>query len=303
MPFAPEEGSVSIDVEVAGVTYADMLIMSGGYQVKRPTPFVPGAEVVGIVSQAPAGGHVAPGDRVVALTPEGGWQERVSVPASAVFAVPDGLSAPAASSLLTNHVSAHFALVTRGLAASGETLLVHGAAGGVGSAAIELGDALGMTTIAVVSTQEKADFAVGLGADHVVRQDQWRADVIALVGQERGVDVVLDPVGGDRLTDSLRTLRAGGRHLVLGFTAGEIPEVKVNRLLLNNLSLIGVATGPYMDSHPGELERQWAGVSALLHARGRSPAEATLVPFHDFKEALNQVAGRRAVGKVALSLS
>jgi NADPH:quinone reductase len=199
-----------------------------------------------------------------------------------------------------NHTSAHFALVTRGRATAGETLLVHGAAGGVGSAALELGRASGMRTIAVVSTDAKAEFAQAVGAHDVVRVEDWKSQVEALVGT-RGVDVVLDPVGGDRFVDSLRVLADLGRLLVVGFVGGAIPEVKVNRLLLNNLSVVGVATGPFMERHPGELARQWSAVQDLL-LRVESPSpEATTFDVADVDVAIAHLAQRDAVGKVALS--
>jgi NADPH2:quinone reductase len=292
-------GLVSIRVEAAGVTQPDLLQISGRYQTARPLPFVPGAEAVGTVTAAPEGAEGLIGRRVVAITPEGAWQEQVAVPAHQVFAVPGDVSADRAAGLLVNYVAAYFGLVTRGAARSGETLVVHGAAGGIGGAAVQIGTALGLRTIAVVSTPAKAEYATSLGATDAVLADSWKARVDELVGPS-GIDAVFDPVAGDRFDDSLRILRPGGRLLVIGFLGGHIPEVKVNRLLLRNISLVGVATGAYMQQHPSELGTAWNALSDLID-RGRLelPA-ATTFPMSQVDEAVAAVRERRAVGKVAI---
>ena len=235
---------VVVEVHAAGVAFPDALLTRGLYQMKPELPFVPGSEIAGVVRSAPAGSGFAPGDRVLGLTGVSGGMAEVAVLAPEnVFALPDAVSFAAGAGILFNDLTVHFALAVRGRLAAGETVLVHGAAGGIGTSALRLAGLLGAgRTIAVVSTEAKADIARAAGATDVVLTDGWLAAVKALTGG-RGVDVVLDPVGGDRFTDSLRSLAPQGRVLVVGFTAGEIPTVKVNRLLLNNVDVVGVGWG------------------------------------------------------------
>jgi NADPH2:quinone reductase len=278
---------VLIAVEVAGVAQPDILQIFGQYQNSRPMPFVPGTEVIGTVLSAPPGSEELVGRRVTAITPEGAWQQRVAVPVPFVFAVPADVSASQASLLLVNYVAAHFALVLRGSARSGETLVVHGAAGGIGGAAVQVGAALGLRTIAVTSTAEKADYARSLGAAEVVPTERWKATVDELVGAA-GVDMVFDPVAGDRFDDSLR---------------GEIPQVKINRLLLRNVSLVGVATGAYMQHDPAQLTRTWGALCELLTTDRLQLPDATTFPLSKVDDAVAAVRDRRAVGKVALTMA
>jgi len=295
----PAEGGVIIAVEAAGVSQPDVLQISGTYQVRRELPFVPGTEAVGLVVSAPPGAEHLAGRRVIAITPEGAWQEQVSVPQEAALLVPQGLSPTQAVLLLVNHVAAYFALTARGNARKGETLLVHGAAGGIGSAAVQLGSALGLRTIAVASTPEKAAYARSLGASEVVASDDWRSSVEALTGPA-GVDLVFDPVAGDRFDDGLRVLKPGGRLLIIGFLGGAIPEVKVNKLLLRNISLVGVATGAFMLHKPAEMARIWAEVTSMIDRGTLRPAGATAFPLAEADRAVALIRQRRAVGKVCL---
>lgn len=295
----PADPGVVIAVEAAGVAQPDILQISGAYQVKREMPFVPGTEAVGVVVSAPPSAEHLVGRRVVAITPQGSWQEQVSVSPEAVFVVPDGVSPTQATLLLVNHVAAYFALATRGCARRGETLLVHGAAGGIGGAAVQVGNALGLRTIAVASTPEKAAYARSLGASDVVASDGWKQSVEALVGSA-GVDLVFDPVAGDRFEDGLRVLRPGGRFLIIGFLGGPVPEVRVNKLLLRNISLVGVATGAYMHYDPAEMGRVWAAITAMIDRAALRLAEATTFPLAEAGRAVALVRDRRAVGKVCL---
>lgn len=235
------DDGVLIDVVAAGVSFADLLQTTGSYQMKVDLPYTPGMDASGVIRSAPARTGLTPGQRVAVLLPHGGWQEVISAPAARVLPLPADMSFEAGAAAPLNYLTALFALARRAQAQPGETLLVHGAAGGVGTAAVQLGKALGLRTVAVASDQAKADFARRCGADHAVRGDGWLAAVRDLLG-ERAVDIVADPVGGDRMTDSLRSLGPQGRLLVLGFTAGEIPVVKVNRLLLGNTGVLGVAS-------------------------------------------------------------
>ncbi len=295
--------AVLIDVHAAGVAFPDALLTRGRYQYKPDLPFTPGAEIAGVVRSAPADAHVKAGDRVLGLTMlSGGMAEVVALPAERVFALPDGVSFEAGAGILFNDLTVQFALRTRGRLAKGETVLVHGAAGGIGTSALRLAPALGAArTIAVVSTEEKAEIARAAGASDVVLADGFR-DAVKELTDGRGVDIVVDPVGGDRFTDSLRSLAVGGRLLVIGFTGGEIPTVKVNRLLLNNVDVVGAGWGAWTFSHPGYLQEQWAELQPLL-ASGAVPApQPEVYPLEQAAQAIASLENRSAKGKVVLNL-
>lgn len=296
-------GAVVIEVHAAGVAFPDALQSRGLYQHKPPLPYVPGAELAGVVRSAPAGAHVAAGDRVAALTMLcGAMAEVVAVPADQVFKLPDNVSFEAGAGLLFNDLTVHCALRTRGRLAPGETVLVHGAAGGIGTSTLRLAPAFGAArTIAVVSSPEKAEIARAAGASDVVMADGFKDAVAELTGG-RGVDVVLDPVGGDRFTDSLRSLKAGGRLLVVGFTGGEIPTVKVNRLLLNNIDAIGVGWGAWAGSHPGYLAEQWAELAPLLASGAVGAPQPVVFGLERAGEAIGSLENRSAAGKVVVTI-
>ena len=294
-------GQVLIDVHVAGVTFPEVLQSRGQYQLKPELPFVPGSEVAGVVREAPEGGAVKVGDRVAAFPGLGGFAEVVAALPQAVFPLPDAVSFEAGASLPMNYLTVHFALVRRGQLRSGETVLVHGAAGGVGTAAVQLASALGARVIAVVSSPEKGEVARRAGADEVVDAADFRAQVKELTGG-RGVDVVVDPVGGDRFTDSLRSLAPEGRLLVIGFTGGEIPTVKVNRLLLNNVSVVGVGWGAFWTADVGYLQEQWADLLPLLEAGKLDPVIGSRHRLEEAANALVEIDERRAAGKVLLTV-
>ncbi|MFE3959873.1 NADPH:quinone oxidoreductase family protein [Nocardia sp. NPDC059091] len=296
-------GGVVIDVHAAGIAFPDVLMTRGLYQMKPPLPYVVGCEVGGIVREAPEGSHVRPGDRVVALTLLGNAAAEVAVaPAEMVFKLPDNVSLESGAGVLFNDLTVHFCLRNRGRLAPGETVLVHGAAGGIGTSTLRMAQALGAgRVIAVVSTEEKAEVARANGATDVVLTDGWLAAVKELTGG-RGVDIVLDPVGGDRFTDSIRSLASAGRLLVVGFTAGDIPTVKVNRLLLKNVEVVGAAWGEWVMSHPGYLQEQWAEVEPLLANGKITPPEPLLYALAHTAEAVSALDKRTATGKVVVTL-
>lgn len=297
------DGAVVVDVYAAGVAFPDALLTRGLYQHKPGLPFVPGAEAAGVVRSAPAGAHVSAGDRVAALTMlSGGMAQTIALPREQVFALPDTVSFEAGAGLLFNDLTVHFALTQRGRLSDGETVLVHGAAGGIGTSALRLAPALGAArTIAVVSTQDKADIARAAGATDVVLADGFKDAVREMTGG-RGVDIVVDPVGGDRFTDSLRSLAPGGRLLVVGFTGGDIPTVKVNRLLLNNLDAVGVGWGAWAMSHPGYLAHQWSELQPLLAAGTIAAPQPEVYPLQRAAEAIAALENRSARGKVVLRM-
>ena len=299
----PGTDGVVIEVHAAGVAFPDALQTRGLYQYKAPLPYIPGAEVAGVVRSAPTAAHVRAGDRVAGLTLlTGGMAEVVTLPAERVFALPDSVSFEAGAGVLFNDLTVHFALRTRGRLAAGETVLVHGAAGGIGTSTLRLAPAFGAArVIAVVSTEAKGETARAAGATDVVLADGFKDAVAELTGG-RGVDIVLDPVGGDRFTDSLRSLAPGGRLLVVGFTGGEIPTVKVNRLLLNNVDAVGVGWGAWTMTHPGYLAQQWAELAPLLASGAVSAPEPEVYPFERAGDAIASLENRSATGKVVLKV-
>ena len=288
-------------MHVAGVTFPEVLQSRGEYQLKPALPFVPGSEVAGVVRSAPEGSGLAVGQRVAAFPGLGGFAEVVAAPASMVFPLPDHVSFKAGAALPMNYLTVHFGLVQRGRLQEGETVLVHGAAGGVGTAAVQLASALGARVIAVTSSPEKAETAKAAGAHETVLADGFKDAVKELTGG-KGVDLVVDPVGGDRFTDSLRSLGREGRLLVIGFTGGEIPTVKVNRLLLNNISVVGVGWGAYWMAQPSYLQEQWAELLPLLEAGRLDPVLGRSFPLEQASQALLELDERRAAGKVLLTV-
>jgi NADPH2:quinone reductase len=254
-----------------------------------------------VVRSAPKGSHVTAGDRVVGLTMiSGGMAEVAILDPERVFKLPDQVSFEAGAGLLFNDLTVYFALKARGRIADGETVLVHGAAGGIGTSTLRIAPVLGASrTIAVVSTEEKAQVATAAGATDVVLADGFK-DAVKSLTDGRGVDIVMDPVGGDRFTDSLRSLAPAGRLLVLGFTGGDIPTVKVNRLLLNNIDVVGVGWGAWTLSHPGALQEQWAGLEELLSTGGLAAPEPEVYPLDHAGAAVASLENRTAKGKVVV---
>src|SRR3954471_24903960 len=279
--MTPGRGVV-VDVHAAGVSFPEVLQTRGQYQVKPDLPFVPGSEVGGVVRSAPEGAPVKPGDRVAAFSMLGGFAEVAVAPEFLTFPLGDDLDFAQGASLILNYHTAYFSLVLRGRLRQGETVLVHGAAGGVGTAALQVAKGLGARTIAVVSSDEKARVARDAGADEVVRSDgAWKDDVKAL----GGADLVLDPVGGDRFTDSLRSLNPDGSCVVVGFTGGSIPEGKVNRLLLNTTDVAGAGWGAYIGKRPETIGEIAAALDALIADGHVKPLVGARFPLEEATKA------------------
>jgi NADPH2:quinone reductase len=304
--LTPGEG-VLIEVHAAGVAFPEVLQTRGLYQVKPELPFIPGAEVAGFVRSAPAGASVQPGDRVAAFTFTQAFAEFAMAPAPFVFKLPDTLDMRQGAALMLNYHTSYFALVTRGRLSEGETVLVHGAAGGIGTASLQIARGLGARTIAVVSSDAKADVARACGADHVLHSSSpWKDEVKAL----GGADIVIDPVGGDRFNDSLRSLREGGRLVVVGFAEGSIPDVRVNRLLLGNTEVVGAGWGGYVRGGwgTGDVQRQAyvdevaTALNGLIAAGYARPVVGAHFPLEQAAQALRLIDERGATGKVVLDL-
>lgn len=292
-------GDVLIDVAYAGVSFPDLLQTRGQYQQRPDLPYIPGWEVAGIV-RADVGRFRA-GDRVAAMPMLGGLAETVTVREDRVFPLPANVSLDKGAALPLNYLTAHFALMRRARLTGGERVLVHGAAGGVGTAACQLARAYGAVVIAVVSSAEKGRIAELAGAHEIVFVEGFR-DAVRHLTRGAGVDVIVDPVGGDRFLDSLRSLASEGRLLVLGFTSGTIPTVKVNRLLLGNTAVIGVGSAELWRREPGYLRQQWDELIPFLESRAIDPLIGHVFTLDDVAAAIRELDERRAIGKMLIRL-
>ncbi|MGO8864652.1 MAG: NADPH:quinone oxidoreductase family protein [Acidimicrobiales bacterium] len=293
-------GQVLVDVVAAGVSFADLLQTRGEYQMRPPLPYTPGMDAAGVVRSAPRHAGIEVGQRVAVLLRHGCWQEVVSAPVERVLALPEDVSFEAGAALALNYLTALFALTWRGRAQAGEVLVVHGASGGVGTAAVAVGRSLGLRTIAVASDEERAAFALRCGASDAVCSEGWLAAVRDLTG-DRAVDIVFDPVGGERTTDNLRSLAPDGRLLVVGFAAGDISTVKVNRLLLGNCGVLGAASLEYFERRPGAVVDLWAHLLSLRGAGALPDPAVQEYAFDDAQGALRAIDTRRARGKIVLT--
>jgi len=279
----PGPDDVLVEVHSVGISFPDLLLSKGEYQLRPQLPFTLGVDVAGtVVSTGSTQGSqaLAPGTRVCGVVPYGGAGERAVVPAASVFPLPDRLSYDEGAALPMNYLTALFALHERGQVRTGETVLVHGAAGGVGTATLQVAKGLGARTIGVVA-----------GFKDAVKE---------LTGG-RGVDVVLDVVGGDAFTDSLRCLAELGRLLVVGFASGQgIPEVKVNRLLLGNLDVRGVGWGGYAMTRPSYMHEQWEMLLPMIESGVVAPPVGATYELADFGRALQDMEARRTLGKAVV---
>jgi NADPH2:quinone reductase len=295
-----DDESVVIDVRAAGVCFPDLLLTKGEYQLKLPPPFVPGMETAGVVRSAPDASGFQAGERVSAFGVLGGYAERVAVPVGNVVRSPAELDDAQAVSLLVNYNTMYFALARRAAMRPGDSVLVLGAAGGVGTAAIQIAKAMGASqVIAVTHRQMATDYVASLGADEVLLlTDDWAQQARELT-HDRGVDIVVDPIGGPTFDDAIRVLAVDGKLLVIGFAAGGIPTVKVNRLLLRNVSVVGVAWGEYLNKVPGSAALFASGLSQLVFL-GLKPPPPQRYPLSEAQAALQCLADGGVLGKLVL---
>ncbi|MEE4301284.1 MAG: NADPH:quinone oxidoreductase family protein [Pseudomonadales bacterium] len=303
---APDAGEVEIAISVAGMGYVDALIAAGGYQVKPPTPYVPSLEFSGRIERLGDGvTGFEVGQRVAAAAFGGGLAEYAVVPAAVVAPIPDALEAGAAAGFTTNYMTAWHALVDRAGLRAGETVLVLGAAGGVGVAAVQVARLAGARVIAGASTEAKRGWALAQGAHATIdyTDPEWRKALKGLT-DGRGVDVVFDPVGGDLLEPAFRSLAWRGRHLVIGFTGGPIPALSVNLALLKGAALMGVDLRQFQSVHEADAALAMRGL--LFDAVGRGdlrPPVGARYAFEDFRAAMAQALSRDGLGKTVVEIA
>lgn len=297
----PGPGEVLVDVEAAGVNFVDGLFVAGDYQITPSLPFVPGNEVAGSVAAVGDGvGAWSVGDRVLASVGLGGFASTVVTRPDALAPAPDGLSAAAAAAFTQSYCTALFALRERTRLGAGETMLVLGAAGGVGTAAIQVGKSVGATVLAAASSPERLERCRDAGADDTIDYSARDLKSSAREASGGGVDVVFDPVGHDLTEPALRAMGEFGRLCIIGFARGDIPRLPANQVLLRNRSVVGVDWGAWAMQHPDEQRRLLADALAMV-ARGRlRPPEPTTYPLDRAADALDDLLGHRLVGKAVL---
>ena len=297
----PGPKEVLIDVAACGVNFVDTLMVQGLYQIKPTPPFVPGGEVAGTVAALGEGVvGVSVGDAVIGMPGLGGFAEQVVARAGSLLPIPKNLDMPTAASFVQSYCTALFALRNRAALSAGETMLVLGAAGGVGLAAIDVGKALGARVIAAASSDEKLALCRERGADEVLHYGREDLKVRAKELSGGGIDVVYDPVGGEYAEPALRALRPGGRYLVVGFATGEIPKLRLNLVLLKSCQVVGVDWGGWTGRNPEANRQLLADVSALIESGDLEPMAPKAFPLERAADALGELMARRLAGKAVL---
>lgn len=299
-----KEDEVLIDIKATGLGYVDALTVAGLYQVKPNLPFTPGNEISGVVSSIGAKvKHLRVGQRVLAMPSQGGLAEYLAIHESRCIPIPEILSFAAAASFLVNYCTAYHGLTHCGNLQKGETILILGAAGGVGVAAIDVAKALGATVIAAASTEEKRQACTAFGADHVIdyTKDDWR-DELKQVLDGRPLNAVYDPVGGDFAEPALRSLSAGGRFLVVGFATGDIPKVPLNLALLKQCSIVGVNWGGHLMLNPSASKPVTTTLLQWIASRKLNPEAGEVFQLEQAGTAMMKMLNREAIGKVVISM-
>lgn len=297
----PGPGEVQVEVHAWGVNHVDVLMCAGGYQLRPPLPFVPGLEAAGIVTATGVGAtRWKAGDRVITQHRPGAFAETVTLPESQAFALPRRFEFADGAAFRSAYHTAYHALAQRAGLSAGETLLVHGASGGVGLAAVHIGKLLGATVIASGADSRKLAVVASEGADHVLDARSGFRDIVKDITAGRGVDVVYDPVGGDLFDESMRCLAWGARLLVIGFTGGRPALARTNHLLIKGASVLGVRAGEATRQEPRLLAESMTQLYAWAADGKLSPHISHRVPFGRFLEALHAVRDRQVVGKAVL---
>ncbi len=297
-----KKGMVKIAVKAAGVNFPDILQIQGQYQMKPAFPFIPGAECSGVIEAvAEDVPHLKVGDRVACLTSLGAFAETVVAPAMATMKISDKMSFESAAAFALVYGTSYYALKQRGNLVKGETLLVLGAAGGVGLATVELGKAMGATVIAAASTAEKLAICKAHGADHLINyKDENIKDAVKALG---GADVIYDPVGDKVSEPAMRTLKWGGRHLVIGFAGGEIPKIPLNLALLKSIDIRGVFWGAWTLRDPKAHQTNMREIMDMFENGTINPRVSNRYPLEAFKAAFAELMNRKAMGKVVLTMA
>jgi NADPH2:quinone reductase len=301
----PKSGEVRIRNHAAALNFFDILQIQGKYQTKPPLPFTPGAEVAGVVDAiGPGVDHLSVGERVMGSGGLGGFAEYTVTPAARTFRIPESLDFAAAAAMQIVYLTSYLALKVRAAIKAQEWLLVHAAAGGVGSAAMQLGKAFGARVIATAGSADKMDFCLAQGADYALnyRDASWVEQVKEITGGH-GADVIYDPVGGDVFDLSTKCIAAEGRLLVIGFAGGRIPSIAANRILLKNMSVVGCYWGGYLEHHPEFLAQSQAELFMLYEAGHIKPIVSQAYSLTDAAAALRALAERKTYGKVVLTIA
>jgi NADPH:quinone reductase len=293
----PGPGEVKVALKARGVSFVDVLVIAGQYQVKREPPFIPGSEAAGVVVEiGPGVERIAPGDRV--LVP-GGFVDEVVVPAARVTPLPATVSFESAAAFRANYATAYYAM-QRGRLQAGEVLLVHGAGGGVGLAAVDVGKLLGATVIATASTDEKLAVCKQMGADHAINYTHGFREQVKGLTADRGADIIYDPVGGDVFDESMRCIAPFGRLLIVGFTSGRAAQVKTNHLLIKDAEAIGFTIGALSRLDPARERRNFSILMGWLAAGRIRPYISHRLPLKEAAAALTLVRERKVIGKAIL---
>ena len=303
-PASMKEGSVRIAVHAAGINFADLLLISGQYQEKPPFPFTPGMEIAGVVTEVSAGVNtIKAGDRVMALCGTGGYTEELVIDAQRVFRIPDAMDFPTAAGFPVTYGTSHGAFDWRAHLQPSEWLLVHGAAGGVGLTAVEIGKVMGARVIACASSAEKLEIARQHGADALIdySREDLRERVKSITGGH-GADVIYDPVGGDVFDASLRSIAWGGRLIIIGFASGKISQIPANILLVKNIDVIGFYWGSHQARKPELLRNSYTQLLRWFEEGKLKPHVSHQMDISEVAQAMNLLRERKSTGKVVLTM-
>jgi NADPH:quinone reductase len=301
----PKDGEVRIQNRAAALNFFDILQIQGKYQTKPPLPFTPGAEVAGVVDAVgPGVVGLTPGDRVMGSGLLGGFAEYTITPAAKTFRIPESMSFAEAAAMLIVYQTSYLALKIRVALKNGEWLLIHAGAGGVGSAAIQLGKAFGARIIATAGSADKINFCLAQGADFALnyRDSNW-VEQVKQITEQHGADVIFDPVGGEVFDLSTKCIANEGRLVVVGFAGGRIPTIAANRILLKNMSVVGCFWGAHLEHHPGFLAKTQTELFALYSAGHIKPIVSQTWPLNEAMSALHALAERKTYGKVVLTMT
>ncbi|MGH9767770.1 MAG: NADPH:quinone oxidoreductase family protein [Blastocatellia bacterium] len=300
----PKPGEIRIQNRAAALNFFDILMIQGKYQAKPPRPFTPGSEVAGVVDavgEGVTGFNI--GDRVQAMATGGTYCEYSIAPAGKAFRIPDSMSFEEAAAMIVIYQTSYFALTHRTTIEPGDWLLVHAGAGGVGSSAIQIGRSLGARIIATASSEEKLQFCLSQGAEYALSYSDARwVDQVKQITGGRGADVIYDPVGGEIFELSTKCVAPEGRLLVIGFAGGTIPSITANRILLKNMSVVGVYWGGFLEHHPEYMREAQEALFTMYEAGRINPVVSRTFALADAVKALNALATRKTVAKVLLTI-